>query len=282
MPLSTDTTHAKPVSEATLAIAATLFTRVSPDYIRRLFTEVETLFGGGYQDYQANDLKYHDFRHTLQVTMAYVDLIAARQQHPNATPVTFRQFELGLTAALFHDSGYLKLRSDHEGTGAKYTYCHVLRGCALASSYLPALGLNLEEIDVVLSTIRNTGPSTSGMRMRFNNKDEQTLACAVATADYLGQMAATDYPDELEALFDEFAESDDFARVPADCRVFQSASKLVTDTPVFWQRVVRPKLEKEFLGLFHFLDAPDGTNPYIDAIERNLRIIAHRASAPAH
>jgi len=280
MPLSTDTTHAKNVADATLRIAADLFPRSSPAYIRRIFSEVETLFTGGYQDYQANDLKYHDFRHTLQVTMAYVDIMAARQSTASS-PITCRQFELGLTGALFHDSGYLKLRSDHEGTGAKYTYCHVLRGCALASSYLPSLGLALEEIDMVLGIIRNTGPSTAGMRLRFHSKHEQILACAVATADYLGQMAAEDYPDELELLFNEFAESDDFVRMPLDCRLFQTAADLIAGTPVFWVQVVRPKLENEFLGMHRFLDTPEGTNPYLDVIERNMRIITQRTPSTA-
>jgi len=280
MPLSTDTTQMKNVADATLRIAADLFPKSSPSYIRRIFSEVETLFSGGYQDYQANDLNYHDFRHTLQVTMAYVDIMAARQLAVTS-PITCRQFELGLTAALFHDSGYLKLRSDREGTGAKYTYCHVLRGCALASSYLPALGLGIDEIDMILGIIRNTGPSTVGMRLRFSTKHEQILACAVATADYLGQMAAADYPDELEVLFAEFAESDDFSRVPPDCRVFQTAAGLIASTPTFWAEVVRPKLEKDFLGLHRFLDTPDGTNPYMDAIERNLRIIAQRSPSAA-
>jgi hypothetical protein len=280
MPLSTDTTQAKNVADATLSVAEKLFPKSSPVYIRRVFKEVETLFTGGYLDYQANDLKYHDFRHTLQVTMAYVDIMAARQPAV-AAPLTCRQFELGLTGALFHDSGYLKLRSDRDGTGAKYTYCHVLRGCSLASSYLPSLGLGIDEIDMVLGIIRNTGPSTVGMRLRFNGKHEQTIACAVAAADYLGQMAAEDYPDELELLFNEFAESDYFARVPLDCRVFQTAAALIASTPTFWVQVVRPKLEKDFLGLHRFLDTPDGTNPYIDAIERNLLLIAQRTASPA-
>ncbi|HTJ77601.1 MAG TPA: hypothetical protein VL357_01270 [Rariglobus sp.] len=278
MPLSTDTTRIGNVIEATLNIASQLFPKSPPHYVSRIFKEVEILFTGGYLDYAANDLKYHDLRHTLQVTIAYVDIIAARQ-HAVTTPVTFRQFELGLTAALFHDSGYLKLRSDKRGTGAKYTYCHVLRGCALASSYLPSLGLSTEEIEIVLGIIRNTGPSTNGMRLRFNSKHEQTLACAVATADYLGQMAAADYPDELELLFNEFSESDDFSGVPLDCRTFQTAAGLISSTPAFWIQVVRPKLEKDFMGLYRFLNTPDGTNPYVDAIENNMRTIALRTAS---
>ncbi|MDF3057445.1 MAG: hypothetical protein K0R17_1660, partial [Rariglobus sp.] len=167
MPLTTDTTRAETVTEAASDIARNLFPGASDGFIRELFDRVTKLFTGGYLDYQACDLKYHDFRHTLQVAVAYMDLFAARQAS-NERRFTHRQFELGLATALLHDSGYLKLRSDREGTGAKYTFCHVLRSCALAASFLPSLGLKVEEIDIVLGAIRCTGPSTAGMRLRFN------------------------------------------------------------------------------------------------------------------
>ena len=277
MPLTTDTTHVEPVTEVALEVAGRLFPGSSPVFIRDLFAGVQLLFNGGYLDYQANDLKYHDFQHTLQVTTAYIDLFEARQI-AGETPFSLRQFELGLCTALLHDSGYLKLRSDREGTGAKYTFCHVLRSCALAASYLPKLGLHIDEIDSVLGAIRCTGPSTAGMRLRFNRRDDQVLASLVATSDYLAQMSADDYPDELELLFNEFAESDAFIGIPSSQRVFKSARELVGGTTTFWERVVKPKLENDFLGVYRFLTAADGSNPYLDAIERNLRIISRRHS----
>jgi len=46
--------------------------------------------------------------------------------HAKATPLlSVRDFELAMAAVLLHDTGYLKLRSDREGTGAKYTLVHV-------------------------------------------------------------------------------------------------------------------------------------------------------------
>lgn len=275
MPLTIDTTRAESVTEATLDVARTLFPGSAEDFIRGIFEETERLFTGGCPDYQANDLKYHDFQHTLQVTMAYVDLFAARQTS-GEPPLTHRQFELGLASSLLHDSGYLKLRSDRDGTGAKYTFCHVLRSCALTASYLPRLGLKLEEIDVVLGAIRCTGQSTTGMRLRFNRHDDHLLASMVATADYLGQMAAADYPDELELLFNEFAESDTFLGIPSSQRFFKSAHQLITGSTPFWENVVKPKLENDFLGVYRVLARPDGSHPYIDAIEHNLDIIARR------
>lgn len=280
MPLTIDTTRAETVTEATLDVARNLFPGSTETFTRELFVTVKKLFTGGYLDYQACDLKYHDFQHTLQVTMAYVDLFGARQAS-GEPPFTHRQFELGLTIALLHDSGYLKLRSDLEGTGAKYTFCHVLRSCALAASLLPTLGVKPEEIDIVLGAIRCTGPSTTGMGLRFNRHDDHVLASMVATADYLGQMAAADYPDELELLFNEFAESDAFIAIPRSQRIFQSAQQLISGSTTFWERVVKPKLENDFLGVYRFLDRPDGSNPYVDAIERNLGLIARRPALAA-
>ncbi len=280
MPLKTDTTRLETVTEDLFDIVRDLFPGASLDFTRDILAGVSKLFSGGYLDYQACDLKYHDFRHTLQVTVAYADLFAARQRSGEPT-YTHRQFEIGLATALLHDSGYLKLRSDRSGTGAKYTFCHVLRSCALAASYLPSLGFKIEEIDTVLGAIRCTGPSTAGMKLRFNRRDDHVLASMVASADYLAQMAAEDYPDELELLFNEFNESDLFLGLPASLRVFKSAAQLVNGTGIFWEKVVKPKLENDFAGVYRFLNHPDGSNPYIDAIEHNLGVIARRQTLAA-
>jgi hypothetical protein len=98
----------------------------------------------------------------------------------------------------------------------------------------------------------------------------------VATADYLAQMSASDYPDELGLLFAEFAESDAFLGLPSSKRIFNSPEQLVAGTSAFWAKVVRPKLEHDFLGVYRFLTLPDGSNPYIDAVEHNLNVIANR------
>ena len=278
-PFTIDTSCAKTVTEAALGIAEGISPGLDQSFIRSVFYDCENLFSGNHPDYQANDLPYHDFHHTLQVSVAFMDLFVARQYASGSSPFSHRQFELGLTAALYHDSGYLKLRSDSEGTGAKYTFCHVLRSCALAASHLPTRGLKIEEVDIVLGAIRCTGPSTTGMNLRFNRNDDHVLASMVATADYLGQMAADDYPDELGLLFQEFAESDAFRCLPAPQRLFKSASHLVGESTAFWEKVVKHKFDHDFLGVYRFLNQPDGRNRYIDKIEYNLDVIAQRHAA---
>lgn len=270
---------------AVAALVRNTFTALFPGsptaWFDQLFADVEALFSGRHPDYGAVDLCYHDLEHTLQATVCLTLLLEGCQTSGATAKITSRQFELAIAGVLLHDSGYLKLRSDTAGTGAKYTFCHVLRSCAFAASYLPTLGATEAEIGGVLGAINCTGPTKEISRLHFRDPIERFIGCALATADYLGQMAAPEYPDELEILFNEFSESDDFIHVPAARRIFSSAEDLIARTPTFWTRVVLPKLETDFQGVYRFLAEPypSGHNAYIQAVARNIAIIEGRIAA---
>ena len=233
-----DTKNAPAVAARVKAQFAALYPINSSAWIERLFTDVEALFTGRHPDYSAIDLRYHDLEHTLQATLCLGDLLEGCQRSNDAPKITARQFELGIAAVMLHDAGYLKLRRDAKGTGAKYTFCHVLRSCAFAASYLPTLGVNETEISGVLSAINCTGPTKEISRLHFRDSTERFIGSALASADYLGQMAAPDYPDELRILFAEFAESDDFVHLPLSERLFSSPEDLVArNIAVIEQRV---------------------------------------------
>ena len=251
-------------------------------WLRTLFRDVEDLFSGRRADYAAADLRYHDLEHTLQATVCLVLLLEGRHRAGAAPALTPRHFELALSAALLHDTGYLKLRSDVAGTGAKYTYCHVLRSCAFAASYLPTLGANDREIEIVVHAINCTGPANEIHHVPFRDPMARIIGCALGTADYLGQMAAPDYPDELEILFREFNEADEFAHVPLTRRAFKSANELIERTPAFWHSIVRRKLEADFQGLYRFLAQPypGGRNAYVEAVDQNIAEIERRIASP--
>src|SRR4051812_43170622 len=214
-----------------------IFTRLHPGasavWLKTIFRDMERLFSGTHPDYGPVDLRYHDFEHTLQATVCLTLLLEGRHLAGVEPRVDARQFELAVSATLLHDAGYLKLRSDNVGTGAKYTFCHVLRSCAFAASYLPTLGANDHEVEAVLGAINCTGPTKEISRLHFRDPVERVIGCALATADYLGQMAAADYPDELDILYHEFQESDDFIHLPAARRMFKSAQDLADRTPLF-------------------------------------------------
>jgi hypothetical protein len=273
-----DTKSASAVAAFVSQKFAAMYPKAGPAQFDRMFGDINRLFTGQHPDFSPIDLRYHDLEHTLQATVCLTQLLENCQLVASAPKIPPRQFELGIAGVLLHDSGYLKLRSDNEGTGAKYTFCHVLRSCAFAASYLPTLGASETEIGGVLGAINCTGATKEISRLHFHDSIERFVGCALASSDYLAQMAAPDYPDELEILYAEFAESDDFVHVPVAERAFKSARELVMLTPLFWRKVVLPKLDSDFEGVYRFLadPYPAGRNVYIEAVEKNIALIEQR------
>jgi hypothetical protein len=278
MPFIVDTKDPAAVAGFVRRSYSELFPGASRAWISRVFEDIETFFTGRHPAYGPIDLRYHDLEHTLQATVCLVELLAGRHHTGSEPRASARQFELTIVAVLLHDTGYLKLRSDTSGTGAKYTFCHVLRSCAFAASYLPALGATPAEIESVIGAINCTGPSSEISRLHFREPVDRELGCALATADYLGQLAAPDYPNKLDLLFAEFAESDLYVNVSEDARLFKSARHLAEQTPLFWERFVLPRLDGDFRGVYRFLASPypTGKNAYITAAERNIAAIKQR------
>jgi hypothetical protein len=249
--------------------------------LKRLFIDVEALFMGRTSAYAAIDLKYHNLRHTLMATVCMSLILEGQHAEGGEDPIRPRDFVLAIAAVLLHDSGYLKLKTDTEGTGAKYTYCHILRSCAFAAAYLPQLGATDVEVDNVLSAINCTGPNSEISRLRFRDPVSRLVGCDLATADYIGQLADPFYPDKLGELFAEFQESDTFTNVPPEKRIFKSEEDLVLRTPDFWLHFVKPKLDNDFQSVYRFLERPlhSGQNVYLAAIEANFDTIGQRIAA---
>lgn len=239
---------------------------------------IQTLFEGRHPDYQKADLKYHNLEHTLLATKCFIDLAEGRSRHGVRPVFDEREFSLGCAAIMMHDTGYLKTRDDLLGTGAKYTASHVERSCVLASRFLPALGVTHAELGGVLNAIRCTGINSQISSIIFRGDVERLTGCMVATADYLGQMADPEYPEKLPALFAEFEEANDFNGLPPEKRLFRSARELMAKTGGFWTHFVLPKFEKDYEGVYRLLSAPDGSNPYVEAVEANIVRITEMAT----
>jgi hypothetical protein len=277
--LKVDTASAPAVA----AVVRTIFLRVhpgaDPGIIDRLFRDVEDMFNGRHLDYLPLDMRYHNVEHTLQAVLALAQLIEGRHRAGVAPALDARYFEVALAAVLLHDTGYLKLRSDSKGTGAKYSFVHVIRSCAFAASHLPTVGFKVEEIDSVVAAIQCTGPRSKINQLHFSGEIEHFIGCAVTTADYLGQMAAPHYIDDLASLYAELEECNDFFNVPRDRRLFHSVQELITKTPAFWEQFVLPRLTRDCHAVYRYLadPYPGGPNAYLQAVEQNI----HRALARA-
>jgi hypothetical protein len=215
----------------------------------------------------------------MQGTLCMVRLLRGRALAQAEPRGSAREFTLGLLAILLHDTGYLKRRDDLAGTGAKYTITHVARSADFAGQLLAAKGYARPDIQAVQNMIRCTGLSGNLNAIPFNTPIERITGYALATADLLGQMAATDYVEKLPVLYGEFAEASAFS---GDRTHFVStvrgAEDLIERTPMFWENSIRPMLDSELLGLWRFLNDPypDGPNEYIERVEANLDRIRKR------
>ncbi|WP_221028927.1 hypothetical protein [Actomonas aquatica] len=280
-----DTRDANAVHTAIRGLLIDTFPESDAALFDATFAMVRDMFEGRFPGLREIDVRYHDFQHTLQASLCMAELLHGYVSHGAKPDLSERDFQLGLAAVLLHDAGYLQTAADGEGSGARFTYAHVLRSCAAAASHLPRFGVRYQELTIVMGAIRCTGPDAKIAQLYFNRPQDRILGAGVATADYLSQMAASDYPEELEILYGEFEQSDDYLGVPTESRLFKSAADLIAKTPGFWSHVVRPKLDNEFGAIYQHLARPfpDGPNAYLDAIERNIAIIAElpQSSQPA-
>ena len=130
--------------------------------------------------------------------------------------------------------------------------------------------------------IRCTGVHVDLTRIPFEGELERVVGYALGTADLLGQMSAEDYIDKLGILFAEFEESAKFYEGKmASTLDFTSSDDLSRRTPAFWTGYVLPKLERDFWGIYKFLNRPypDGPNEYVQRINANIQRLRERLAS---
>lgn len=265
-----DTKQPVAVTEAVKAAFAGMGAEASFPLLDQLFGDVSRTFQGHDEGYQAIDMEYHDFEHTLQATLCMTHLLQGRSLTPDHPVLSVRDWELSVMAALLHDTGFLKEAGDDSGTGAKYTFIHEVRSCNFARKYLPSLGATPSEIEDVCSAIICTGPRSQISQVSFRREEARQMAFILVTADYLAQMSAVDYLDKLPKLYQEFQEAFSIGQIPIEKRPYKDLQELLEKSPGFWYHHVQPLLENEAGGAYHYLSAGDQPNRYLDAVEANM------------
>lgn len=249
-------------------------------YIPRLVNDVKNIFAGKFENLCAIDTHYHDFEHTLQATLCLTRILISRQLRSITPTLTDEDFKLALVAIMLHDTGYLKSKGDREGTGAKYTRIHEQRSCQYAARYLSQFGWDAERIEAVQNMIRCTGPNADIATLNFSRPIEKVLGQAVCTADYIGQMSDPHYVGKLYHLYEEFEESDNYNNIPQKERAFSSFQELLFKTPLFWEKIVLPRMHVECDNMLQFLTLDDHSSPYLEAIEDNIKEIRTINASP--
>lgn len=268
-----DTKQIAEVQREVQLIYAEIFPHGDSAFIPKVFGWANDCFTGNYRNYQPIDARYHDFEHTLQVTLCMARLLRGRHFAKAIPALSQEMVELGLLAILMHDTGYLKTCDDIDGTGAKYTLVHVERSMEFAAELLREKGFAKSRINSVQNMIRCTGLNVNLTSIPFQSEEERIAGFALGTADLLGQMAAKDYVDKLPALYLEFAEASHFnAGDMGGEEMFSSAEDLIQKTPAFWEKFVKHKIEADFQGSYRFLNEPypNGKNAYLDRVEQNM------------
>lgn len=278
-PHSIDTKNPAAVVQAIKDAFAGIGAEASYPLLDRLFQDVQDMFEGRYAGYQAIDMQYHDYEHTLQATLCLVHILEGRSRTTDRPVLAARHWELAVMAALLHDSGYLKPNDDRTGSGAKFTFIHERRSCEFIRDYLPRMGVTATEIEDICAAIICTGPRSKISQISFRSEEGRQFAFALVTADYLAQMSAPDYLDKLPALYSEFQEAFDFEQLPPEKRPYHSLQELLEKTPSFWTNFVRPMLDFEAGGVHRYLTTAGQPNPYLQAVEANLAEV-HRRLQP--
>jgi predicted metal-dependent HD superfamily phosphohydrolase len=275
-PHAVDTKSSAAVTKVVKAVFAGIGAEASFPLLDRLFQDVTDMFEGRYAGYQAVDMHYHNYEHTLQATVCLVHILEGRSRTFDRPVLIARDWELAVMAALLHDSGFLKPTGDLTGTGAKYTFVHERRSCDFARQYLPRLGVTASEIEDICSAIISTGPRSRISQVTFHRDEARQMAFILVTADYLAQMSAPDYLDKLPILYQEFIEAFEFEQIPPEKRPYHSLRELLEKSPGFWSNYVRPLLDFEAGGVYRYLGQP---NPYLQAVESNMAELRRRLQA---
>ncbi len=269
-----DTREPEEVLGACRAVWKMITGREEDGLLTRAFAWLQAAFEGRHPDYEPLDTQYHDLEHTLQGTLCLARLLERWHRigaRPTLDEISIR---LGMLGILLHDTGYLKPRGDHEGTGAKFTPIHVQRSAEVAARFLGAEGFRRQEIHEAQCMIRCTGVNADVRSIAFERTLSRKVGCALASADLLGQMAADDYIDKLPALQREFAEAAATNTGPdaASLKHFRIPEELIRETPAFWKFYVLPRLEQDFEGVYRLLNDPwpSGPNEYVRRVESNL------------
>jgi hypothetical protein len=246
--------------------------------VETVFQDIVDLFSGRRRGFQKCDTTYHDLLHTLQVVPPFIGIIDGWNKSKNSLKISKEFFDIGMIAVLLHDTGYIKADDDTEGTGAKYTFEHIQRSADFAEQYLSQLGFEKNKISSISNIIMCTGVKVDLAHLPFQTEEERLIGYALGTADLLGQMAASDYPEKLQALFHEFDEAYHYEGKEKlrqmGMAIFDSADELIRNTPHFYEHIVKERFE-HMGAIYRYLPLHfnDSKNPYIESIEKNINKI---------
>ncbi|MEH6582804.1 MAG: hypothetical protein V7754_12765 [Halioglobus sp.] len=273
-----------------------LLNRRYPDYdysvIDILIDDFARLYRGQYPGFRACDLKYHDMQHVLDVTLAMARLMEGHEMsHPAEEKLGPERQLIGLTCALFHDSGYIRRdRDTRNSNGAAYTRTHVSRSARFMSEYLPTVGLGHIALDCQ-RLVHFTGYEVEPDSIVVDSAQERILGNLLGTADLIAQMADSNYLQKCHDYLYHELEAGGMAGENGERSstgvVYQSPRHLLESTPNFIREAIYVRLDGYFKGVYQYAAKYfGGPNLYMAAIAENSHklegLLGHSQEEPVY
>lgn len=244
------------------------------------FDDVARAYGGDYPGLLACDTPYHDLRHTLDSALAMARMVDGYEiaaSRRGEAGLGSERCLVGVLLALFHDIGFLRRAGEEGLSGAQLVRVHEARGSEFATAFFRRNGLAQHEAmpSLILATaFREDLDSLFSAR----HEAEVALACMVASADVLSQLADRCYLERCrDFLYREFVlggldrvtQSDG-----TECIFYTSAEDLLRQTPWFFESVIMKRLEHDLRGVYRHLDDHfGGQNPYVRSMFANIAFL---------
>ena len=265
------------VRKAVHDLFAQTFPGMSFDKLWLAFYDFERLFTGRFPGYHGCDTTYHDMQHTLDMTLALARLVAGYEQSAEPSDkLGASRAQMAIITSLFHDSGYIRHEERDRDflNGAEFTLYHVSRSADFLRRYLPDLGL-ARDVGVSSMIVHFTGYELDLDDIELDDPRDIICGHLIGTADLIAQMADRCYLEKCrDRLYKEFVIGGIAIEnsAPGEYMVrYKSGNDLLSKTPVFYQQVMRERLNAKFNRAYRYIEVLyRGQNPYIDAIRVNM------------
>jgi hypothetical protein len=249
------------------------------DRVALAFREFDKLFTGRMPGYHGVDTVYHDRQHSLDMTLAMARMMVGYEGsvEPHARFGAERAV-MALVVSLFHDAGYIREANDSKHrNGAEFTLYHVTRSARFLARFLPIVGME-SWVPTATRVVHFTGYEIDLKQIQLPDGRDRKLGHLLGTADLIAQMADRCYLEKCrDRLYPEFVLGG-IAAAPGTNGALQvrysSGLDLLRQTPRFVRETRVQRLDGEFEFAYRYVEPLfGGTNPYIEAIDRNLSFL---------
>ncbi len=266
-------------ADAVCKILDRCYPNFDPSFVRKGFADIEDAFFGRFPGLLACDTPYHDLRHSLDTALVMARMVDGFELAHGADEPALGVSEgcLAVLLALYHDIGFLRKETESDICGSSLAHDHEQRSVDFMRTYLAKSPFPEFASQAQLIHATNFAVPIS---QTLSGLPQQLLVIGqmLGTADLLSQMSGRYYLENCrDYLFQEFAAAAaDPSESPTgeEVIVYPTPEDLLRKTPIFYEQVVRLRLEEDFSHMYRYL-APHfgGVDPHMQGMQRNLAFL---------